>query len=123
MKRVFVVVCLACICSFFSKNASAYHPIPSIPLKGTLAGGGPIRTPPVDAYQNATGVEVVFNIDLGKLTVEVINETGDTVFQSTVHSKAGVTLAIDTIGWESGEYILLIMDEEGGYLEGNFVID
>jgi len=123
MKRILVITCFACISSFFSTNASTNSHAATIPLKGSLGTGGLVRRPSVEAYQYATSVEVIFNIDLGSLTIEVINETGDTVFQSKVDAKAGGTLSIDTIGWERGEYTLLIMDEQGGYLEGNFLID
>ena len=122
MKRLFVVICLACISSFFT-NASIKCPTPSIVLKGGLITGGPTRTPPVEAYQNTTSVDLVFNVDLGDLTIDVINETGDSVFQTVVKTKAGTTLTIDTSGWEAGEYILVIMDGQGGYLEGSFLID
>ena len=122
MKRIIFITCLACFSSFFSLKASAHPPIPTIPLKGAL-GGGPVRTPCVVAYLYATGVEVVFNINLGSLTVEVINEHGDTAFQTTVNAVANGTLPIDTSGWASGEYTLVIMDGQGGYLEGNFLIN
>jgi len=123
MKRIFIITCLACFSIFFSSKASTNPANAPIDLKGKLAGSGQVRTPAIEAYLYATSVEVNFNIDLGSLNVEVINETGDTAFQKTVNAVAGGTLNINTIGWESGEYILVIMDGQGGYLEGIFLID
>ena len=115
---------MACFSSFFSSKASIKSPTAPIELKGELVGGGAMRgLPVIEAYLNAFGVEVIFNNDLGNLVIDVINETGDSVFKKTVNAKAGGTLTIDTIGWESGEYILVIMDGQGGYLEGSFPID
>jgi len=126
MKHFFYIICLACFSSFFSKASSNViarpiaHPIA---LKGKLGGNGLIRNQPVEAYLYDTSVEVIFNIDLGNLNIEVINQTGDTAFQKKVDAKAGGTVTINTIGWEIGEYILVITDEEGEYLEGSFLID
>ena len=122
MKRLFLISCIACIGIFNSLNASS-KPASTINLKGGLVSGGPMRTPPVEAYQNTTNIGVKFNIDLGSLTIEVIDESGDTVFQTVVNAKAGGTLSINTNGWEAGEFILVIMDTQGGYLEGNFLIN
>ena len=122
MKRIFVIICLACFGIFNSAKVSAHPPLPTLILKGTL-GGGTIRTPLVEAYLNAASVDLVFNYDLGSLTIDVINETGDSVFLTTVQAVTGGTLSIDTCGWESGEYILVITDGQGGYLEGAFRID
>jgi len=123
MKRIFVITCLACYGIINTTEVSANHPpTPSIALTGTL-GGGQIRTLIIEAYLNATSVDVIFNIDLGSLTVDVINQSGETVFKTAVDAVTGGTLPIDTSGWESGEYILLIMDGQGGYFEGSFLIN
>jgi hypothetical protein len=123
MNRILIITCFACFSSFFSSKASAKTPPPpSVKLQGGLNNGGTIRTPLVEAYLIAPGVELVFNVDLGSLIVDVLNETGDTVFHTTVNATVGSTLPIDTSGWETGEYILLIMDNQGGYLEGKFQI-
>jgi len=123
MKRFFVITYLACFGIFNSTIASVVFPSASIALKGMLSVGGPMRSLPVEANLYAVSVEVIFNADLGNLTIEVVNETGDTVFKSTVNAIADGTLAIDTTILESGEYILLIMDDQEGYLEGSFLID
>jgi len=125
MKRIFFVACFACFSFFFSLKASAYQSSTPIDLKGGLIGSGTVRTPSslIEAYLNAISVDVVFNCDLGDLTVEVIDQTGETVFKTTVNAISGGTLPIDTSGWASGNYLLMIMDEQGGYLEGDFQID
>jgi len=125
MKRFFVITCLvACFGYFLSTNANTNNPTPKIALKGKLTDISPLRNlPPLEAYQNAFGVLVVFNTDLGYLDIEVIDETGETAFLQNVNATAGNSLIIYTDKWESGEYILLITDGLGGSLEGEFVIE
>ena len=124
MKSFFVFICLACIGSYYSTNVSNSNPPTKINLKGGLASGGLMRNlPPVEAYQNAFNVQIVFNGDLGNLDIEVLDETGNVVFQTIQNATAGGSLTIYTNGWKDGEYILVIMDELGGSLEGKFVIE
>ena len=126
MKRIILITCLACFSSFFFSKASINPPSSPINLKGTLPSPpGTVRNPtsPVEAFMENTGVALFFNFDLGGLDIEVVNETGDTVFQRTVKAKAGDMLTISTTGWKSGEYILIITDGQGGCLEGSFIIN
>ena len=92
MKRIILITCLACISSFFSSKASANLPASLIDLRGPMQNpSGTVRTQTslVEAYLNANSVDVVFNFDLGSLTVDVINQSGDTVFHTTVDAVAG----------------------------------
>jgi len=123
MKRIFFIVCLVCFSSFFSSKASAHHHGAPIDFIGGLLGGPMRNLPQVEGYLNAASVDLVFNFDFGELIIEVVNQTGETIFKTKIDAVTGGTLPIDTSGWESGEYILMIMDEQGGYLEGCFRID
>ena len=124
MKSFFVIISLACIGSVFTSNVSNSVPPNQVTLRGTLAGNGTMRNlPPVEAYQNAFDVLLVFNEDLGDLMVEVVDENGETVFKTTENTVAVGNLTIDINGWKKGEYTLLIMDEQGDSLEGIFLID
>ena len=123
MKRILVIICLACFSSFFSSKAGTSSQNAPLELKGGLMVGGLVRTPPIEAFLCNTGVYLVFNFDLGNLDIEVINETDDSVFQKKVNALAIGNLLIDTTRWESGEYFLKIMDELGGFLEGCFIIE
>ena len=125
MKRFFMMVCLSCIGSFFLPEAGAKFSPPSTPvnLYGKLGGSGLVRSQPVEAFLCSSSVEVVFNADLGMLTVEVMDETGNSVYQKKVDAKTDGTLAINTGGWGSGEYTLIITDGLGGCLEGSFLIN
>jgi len=125
MKRFLIFSCLICLGIYSLTHASFKNHNPSILLEGKLIGSGPMRnsTPPVEAYQNATDVLLVFNSNLGRLNIEVLDEVGDTVFKTTVNATTGSTLTIDTSSWESGVYTLLITDGLGGFLEGVFEIE
>jgi len=126
MKYIIMISCLSLLGFFCTEKANNKDPNPSIALKGKLEVPGPIRnpqTPPVEAFQNATDVLLVFNGNLGSLNIEVLEEVGDTVFKTTVNATTGSTLTINTGSWESGTYTLLITDGLGGYLEGIFEIE
>ena len=126
MKCVVFIACLACFSSFFSTKASAHLPAAPIPLKGEIPPPQGPKSPStslIEAYQNATSVDLVFNCDLGVLTIEVVDQTGETVYLKKLNAVANGTLSIDTCGWASGEYILMITDGQGGYLEGSFLTD
>jgi len=58
----------------------------------------------------------------GHLIIDVIDQTGETIFKTALNAVTGGTLPIDTSGWVNGEYLLMMMDGQGGYLEGNFSI-
>jgi len=128
MKRFLIIVCLAYLGIFNSIHAGLYVKAETnVALKGKLIGTGPIRnqpqTPPIEAYQNSTSVELAFLVDLGNLNIEVFDETDDIVYQTKVNALAGGSHTINTINWASGEYTLLITDGQGGYLEGVFEIE
>jgi len=124
MKKLLIFSCLACISLFFFTNASNKVSSSQINLIGTLGTGGPIRNlPPVEAYQTASDILLVFNGDLGQLEIEVVDENGVAVFQTTKNATVGSNLTIDIDGWKCGEYTLLIEDDQGGSLEGVFMID
>jgi len=118
MKRFFITLILAGA-TFLSVQSG------NVPLHGQLGGPGPmkeIQEHPVEAYQNANGVEITFLENLGALEIVVEDESGAKVFQTTVNATAGGTLIINTGGWSKGNYTLIITDEEGGCLKGNFAI-
>jgi len=116
-----VVACLG----IFKPAKSVHRPAPSIALKGTMLpppDAQRCRKSLIEAAQNAAGIDLVFNANLGILDLDVINQTGDSAFQTTVRAVAGSSFPIDTSGWESGKYILVVMDEGKDYLEGKFNI-
>jgi hypothetical protein len=98
----------------------------TIPVKGDLPGGGPQKnpalTPPVEVYQDETGIELTFLCDLGKLNITVTDQINVEVYQQGVDAVEGSKLYIDTTEWSAGEYVLSITDGQGGYLEGSFEI-
>ena len=126
MKRFFVILFLACTGIFYPAKANAHISATPIDFKGGLTlPPGSVRTPvlPIEAYLNASGVDVLFNSDLGSLKVVVTHPTDGIIFQKMVYATAGSTLTINTSGWESGEYTLRFTDAQGDYLEGVFLID
>jgi hypothetical protein len=111
--------------SLFPSKASVQPPAPPstpIDLTGTLRRGRAYK-PVMDASLYVARVELDFNINLGSLDVEVIDEHGDTTFKTTVNAVSGDTLSIGTSGWASGEYTIVIMDAQRDYLDGDFMIE
>jgi len=124
MKSLIIIICLACFGSLFSTNTSKNIPPSQIALKGKLAGNGLMRNiPPIEAYQNAFEVLLVFNSNLGSLNVEVVDDLGFTVFQTTVNATAGSNLTIYTNALEGGEYSIHICNGSNECAEGSFVIE
>ena len=78
---------------------------------------------PVEVYQNENDLELYFLSSLNSLTIKVVNEQDQTVYQKTVNVAAGSSLIIDLQGWASGAYTLSITDGQGGSLEGIFEIE
>jgi len=76
----------------------------------------------VKVVQQASGITVSFNANLGNLIVEVVDSAGDVVFQQKVNATAGSNLPIDTQDWESGTYTIRILNEQGNGCEGCFEI-
>jgi len=125
-----LVICLICtaICSLFYVNAKGYGIRDSddpIDLQGRLAGSGDMRSQgaQVEAFKNATCVQLNFLVDLGSLEIEVVDGEGNPVFQTTVNATEGSRMKINTGSWATGKYTLVITDGLGGRLEGNFVIN
>jgi len=77
----------------------------------------------VEAFKNATCVQLNFLVDLGSLEIEVVDGEGNPVFQTTVNATEGSRMKINTGSWATGKYTLVITDGLGGRLEGNFVIN
>ena len=119
MKKFLFTVCLSCL-ALSAANAQASN----IKLHGDLVQK-PIRgmTTPIEAYQDAENVQLVFLTDLGNLVVKVVRQkTGATVYLNTVDALQGSALEINTHKWKKGVYTLTITDEDGGFLEGEFFI-
>ena len=120
MKKLVLMICLAGASLFYVHSGN-------VPLQGKLLVGDGMKSPElklqVEAYQNATEIQLYFLVDLGSLSIEVLNEAENTVYHKMVKATAGSDLPIDTSSWEPGEYLLLITDKLGGRLEGYFVID
>jgi len=119
MKRLIAMICLAGATLLCVQSGN-------IPLRGSLAGGlvkNPLQTPLVEVYQDTGSIELSFLCNLGKLTITVTDQYNEEVYGQSIDTSAVGNLIIDTNGWESGEYTLLIMDGQGGYLEGCFLID
>ena len=99
----------------------------TIVLKGQLVGSGPMRGEPNDpnleAWQNATNIVVSFSVDLGELSIDVVDQTGKMVYQTTVDAIAGDSLVIDTRKWKTLSYTITICNDENDCAEGSFDID
>jgi len=117
MKRVFVMICLAGI-AFLSVQSG------NVTLRGRLQGEG-LKSPgePVEVFLNPGCIEIFFWCNFGKMNIAVYGQGGNVIYDQGVDATSGSSLPINTNGWASGEYILLITDGQGGSLEGSFLID
>ena len=124
MKRFFLFfVCLLSV-SVVSHSMKIHGPLKKIHLQGILDNSSPKSgVQPVEAYQFEDYLQVIFLTELGSLNIEVADEAGEPVFQTTVNATSGSELYIDAESWNNGEYTLLIANGTGGYLIGKFVIN
>jgi len=126
MKKHFFIsiVCFLLVSGIFAYQEVLQGPYTQLLLKGQLKGpekGAPSQ--PIEAFQNEDDLELYFLSSLNSLTIKVVNEQDQTVYQKTVNAVAGSSLIIDLQGWASGAYTLAITDGLGGYLEGIFQIE
>ena len=119
--KIFSIVCVLMAGGIFAVPG----PIKKILLVGELKtpSGKGSQSQPVELIQYEDYLELNFLSSLNALTIKVANEQNQTVYQKTVDVAAGSTLTIDTQEWEAGKYTLLIADEDGGTLEGEFLIE
>jgi len=126
-KLSFSIICVLFVGVIFARQTNLPLTIngpTSLFLKGQLKGpekGAPSQ--PIEAFQSEYDLELYFLSSLNSLTIKVVNEQDQTVYQKTVNAVAGSSLIIDLQGWASGAYTLAITDGLGGYLEGIFQIE
>ena len=124
-KYIFIsIVCFLLVSLIFAHQEVLQGPYTQLLLKGQLKGsekGAPSQ--PIESFQNEDDLELYFLSSLNSLTIKVVNEQDQVVYQKTVNAVAGSSLIIELQGWASGAYTLVITDGLGGYLEGIFQIE
>jgi len=130
MKKYFSfgIICVLLVSSVFANLANFQMkmrgPVERLHLEGELKKPGKgTDSQPVEVYQSENDLELYFLSSLSSLTITVVNEQNQTVYQKTVNVAAGSSLIIDLQGWASGAYTLSITDGQGGSLEGIFEIE
>jgi len=129
MKRILLImVCILFAAGTLHRPAKALAmkllTVQQVDLKGKLKKPGTkSEAQPVEVFQSEYDLQVNFLETLGELEIEALNAEEQSVFQTTVNATAGGKFIINTRNWKQGAYILRITDDEGGYLEGYFVIN
>ena len=77
---------------------------------------------PLVVVQNKDNLEVYFQSSLGNLNINVVNEYGYPVFQSSVNATAGSSYSISTKRWSKGHYTISISNSQGR-MKGEFLIE
>ena len=122
MKKILLLLLLV---AFFTSAFAIDGQIP-VELNGTLNRPGPSRTrsltPAVTATLEQDYLQLNYNRDLSVVTTTVYNELGEVVYENETVTGYGVVEIIDTIDFEEGNYTIVLTNNYGLYLEGNFVL-
>ena len=104
MKHLLFIACLLICCTWGYSQSEKPPPYP--PKKS-------MRMSPVEISQENNKLCISFNLNLGKVAVNIVSPTGATAYRNTVTATAGAQLPVDTAGWSNGSYILRVTDEQG----------
>lgn len=119
-----LILCLLSSIKVLSSNlAYLAEETDEIELQGRLAESD-LRssTSEVLAFKELTSVVTSPMINLENVVVKVTDDLGNTIYSNNGHFKMNSAISIETIGWEKGEYTLVILSENGGVLSGSFTI-
>lgn len=119
-KLLFITLFLTTIWSSFAGD------VPLASSHGTYSTPGGLRTrsttPAVIATLEEDYLQVKFNRDLSVVTTTIYNESGEVVYENETVTGYGVVEIIDTIDFEEGNYTIVLTNNYGLHLEGNFVL-
>lgn len=103
-------------------NAGTTVPIGSIanPTGGVTRSRSVL--PAVTATLEQDYLQVNYNRDLSVVTTTIYNELGEVVYENETVTGYGVVEIIDTIDFEEGNYTIVLTNNYGLHLEGNFVL-
>jgi hypothetical protein len=101
----------------FSRNAR------SLELQGSFQTGV-IRSfsTPFQVTQSTSFLTVNYLITLSTIHIEIVDESGEAVYSSTVNSVSGSQLFIDTDAWADGNYSIHFTNNAGGHIYAEFEI-
>lgn len=105
-------------------NANASDIKEEVLLAGTL-GTGMIKSLtiiPFDVWKSSMSIEIDYLSNLSNITVEIKNDSGQTLHHSIVNPVSGGQLIIDIQGWASGNYTITFTNGAGGCVYGAFTI-
>jgi hypothetical protein len=78
-----------------------------------------VSVTPIKAWLADGQVEVLFQANLGAVTITVANEQSS-VYSATLTANEGVAAVINTTGWSSGGYTITIVRSNGKTYAGEF---
>jgi hypothetical protein len=82
---------------------------------------GPMGAPiPVTAVQSDGQLEIFFNANIGLVDISLKEISGGPVYQTTVDTDINSDVVIDTTPWPSGDYVIVLVMENGIRLSGEF---
>ena len=95
----------------------------TIELHGLFATGN-MRSSicPFEVTKTSSFITVYYLVNLSRISVEIIDGLGQTVYSDIVNPIANTELLIDIQDWEAGEYILSFTDSLGNSIVGKFKI-
>jgi len=80
-------------------------------------------SPPISVFKHSGYLEVTMSKFLGKISIEIFDDTNQVVYNETVDSAIQSDFYIDTAFYGVGEYEIQFTNSLGQYLYGFFVIE
>jgi hypothetical protein len=93
-------------------------------LSGTLETGliKSLSIIPFEVWKSSTSIDISYLSSLSNITIEIKDESGQTLYNSVVNPVSGGQLIIDIQGWAAGTYTITFSNDKGGCVYGAFDI-
>jgi hypothetical protein len=95
----------------------------ALELHGTLAIGvmrSLIR--PIEVSKSAFALTIHYLTHLSNIQVEILNESGQSLYSATVSPVAGDQSFVNLSSWQTGNYTIYFTNNTGGCIYGEFEI-
>ena len=102
-------------------SLSSFTSSNDVVLQGQF-GTGELRSSTVDfsVTVDANSINIDYWKDYKNITIEILDATGQTVYNNVVDPVAGGSLTIDISDWTEGSYHISFTNTSGGCIYGDF---
>lgn len=99
-------------------------PEEEIELAGDISNPGirSVLPTPIQAAIGPNYLNAYFLYNVGEITVEVYNSSGELIYETSVDTSTQSSISIDVTEWNSGKYEMRFVSTTGNYMYGSFEI-